>query len=273
MKTRTVTWMIAFVLTSVCVGQRSEEDKRFEEDYTRSERKAVAAYPDTTNSESAMVKRMVELDEQMRKQGDPRYHSPEKPMILAEIAAKELGIKPVGSKPNPSPPQRESAGIRRNTGPVLIDAQAKVAAYDAWIAQGGPLVTKTRQGYKGAGKRYATGPMKGMTVEQAKVKFESLWESTPNSVKEKYQQRAAGGIIPPRGEAPPAVADTSETDRQLAQIRLQQQEAERKRQEMVLQAERERRQIEMQQQEMERKQREIERQQEEIERRQREIER
>lgn len=252
--------MVAIALTGICAGQLSEEglQKRFEEDYTRSERKTVAAYPDTTNSESAMVKRMVELDEQMHKQGDPRYHSPQKPMILAELAAKELGIKPVDSKPNPSPPQRESAGNRRNTGPVLIDAQAKVAAYDEWIAQGGPLVVNTRRGSKGRGPRYGTGPMRGMTVEQAKVKFESLWESTPNSVKDKYRQRAAEGVIPPSKEAPPAVADTSQIDRRLAEIKRQQQEAERKHQEMEWQ--------------VERKQREIERQQEEIKRRQREIE-
>ncbi len=152
-------------------------------------------------------------------------------------------------------------------------AQAKVAAYNAWIAQGGNMVTHTRRGSKGAGPRYATGPMKGMTVEQAKEKFESLWASTPESVKQKYRQRAGEGILPAPAETPKRVADTSETDRQLEQIRLQQQEAERKRQEMVWQAERERRNIELQQQETERKQREIERQQEEIERRQGEIER
>ena len=160
---------------------------------------------------------------------------------------------------------------QQNSG--VAGAQAKAAAYAAWIAQGGNLVTHTRRGAAGAGPRYGTGPMKGMTVEQAKEKFESLWASTPNSVREKYQQRAAGGIIPPSKEAPPAVADTSQIDRRLAEIKRQQQEAERKRQEMEWQAEGERRKIEMQQQETERKQREIERQQEEIERRQREIER
>ncbi len=85
------------------MGQQTEEEKRFEEAYSRSEQNTIAAYPDTTNPQSAIIKRMIELDEQMREQGDQRYHSPDKPMILAELAAKDLGIKAAEAEPNPNP--------------------------------------------------------------------------------------------------------------------------------------------------------------------------
>lgn len=103
MKTQAVTWMVALALTGICVGQETEEEKQFEADYLKSEQRAVATYPDTTDPQSAILKRMVELDKQMLEQGDQRYHSPDKPMILADLAAKELGIKPVAPKPNPVP--------------------------------------------------------------------------------------------------------------------------------------------------------------------------
>jgi hypothetical protein len=84
---------------------RAERDTReqqtFESEYTKSERLAVTYYPDTTNPESAMVKRMIELDTQMRDLGDPLYHSPEKPFLLAKAAARDLGV--IMNKPGNAP--------------------------------------------------------------------------------------------------------------------------------------------------------------------------
>lgn len=119
MKTRAFTWMIAIALSGACMGQQTEEEKRFEEAYTRSEQRTIAAYPDTTNPQSAIIKRMIELDEQMREQGDQRYHSPDKPMILAELAAKDLGIKAVESQLNPNSEPKEPVASDRNVIPEL----------------------------------------------------------------------------------------------------------------------------------------------------------
>lgn len=66
--------------------------EQFERAYTESERKAVTFYPDTAKADSEMVKRMIEIDRFMRDNGDPIYHSPDKPFILAKQAASELGI-------------------------------------------------------------------------------------------------------------------------------------------------------------------------------------
>lgn len=140
------------------------------------------------------------------------------------------------------------------------DAEAKKAAFDAWIAQGGGLIDSSGSAPGSRRPIYRQGPQKGMTHDQARQKFESIWAATPASVREKYRQRASGGTLPPRKQSPVAGVDTSEINRRLAEIERQQQEAERKRQE-----------IEWQQRDAERKQREIEQQQEEIERRQREL--
>lgn len=161
-----------------------------------------------------------------------------------------------------------------NTRPTVSNVQAKEAAFQAWTAQGGGLRFKLGEANAGRSPgRYRSGPMKGMTYEEAKQRFENIWASTPESVKEKYRQRAAGGIIPPRNAPPVAPSVTSQTEERLEEITRQQQEAERKRQEMERDIVRQRREIQRQQEEAERMQREIQRQQEEIERKQREIER
>lgn len=70
----------------------SKEQKSFDAEYAKSERLTVTYYPETTNAQSPMVKRMVEIDAQMRDLGDPLYHSPDKPFLLAKAAARDLGV-------------------------------------------------------------------------------------------------------------------------------------------------------------------------------------
>ena len=68
------------------------EAQRFNDAYVESQRKTVTFYPDTTEEDSPIVKLMVQLDAQMQKLGDPIFNSPDKPFILAKMAAAELGI-------------------------------------------------------------------------------------------------------------------------------------------------------------------------------------
>ena len=65
--------------------QRSVED---------SKRKAVSFYPDTTNKESQLVRRMVEIDNALKEQDNPLYYSADKPFKIAQMAGNDLGIAP-----------------------------------------------------------------------------------------------------------------------------------------------------------------------------------
>lgn len=99
MRTRAVTWIAAFALAGVCVGQQTEEEKRFYADYARSEQQAVAAFPDVGNAATPLARKVAEMDKALAADEDPLYNSADKPLILTRRAAKELGIKPVEAKP------------------------------------------------------------------------------------------------------------------------------------------------------------------------------
>jgi hypothetical protein len=65
--------------------QRSVED---------SKRKAVSFYPDTTDRQSQLVRRMVEIDNALKEQDNPLYYSADKPFKIAQMAGNDLGIAP-----------------------------------------------------------------------------------------------------------------------------------------------------------------------------------
>ena len=65
---------------------------------------------------------------------------------------------------------------------AVPENRAKAAAFDRWMAQGG------RPGRKSG--KFLTGPQKGMTYDQAKQRFEGMWGSAPDALKEKYAKRA-----------------------------------------------------------------------------------
>jgi len=106
--------------------REQQEQNAFERQFEASETKAVTFYPDTTDPDSQMTQRILELDHQMRDLGDPLYHSPDKPFILAKQAAKELGIpmrnpnapaakKSATSKSRPIQPASGNARTTPNT--------------------------------------------------------------------------------------------------------------------------------------------------------------
>jgi hypothetical protein len=118
--------------------QEQEQYDSMERQFRESERKAVTYYPETTDPDSAMTKRIIELDQQMRDLDDPLYSSPDKPFILAKLAAKDLGIPmtnpkaPPAKKPAPTtsrPVNPASGNARTNpkaASPKVIDALAGV---------------------------------------------------------------------------------------------------------------------------------------------------
>lgn len=105
--------------------QKAQEEQAYEDAYRQAERLTLAHYPAAADPNSPLVKRMIELDAQMRDLGDPNYHNPKKPLLLAQAAAVELGIlmvkpgtqaaKPAGNSSR-SPVQPASGNRGTTTG-------------------------------------------------------------------------------------------------------------------------------------------------------------
>ena len=74
---------------------------------------------------------------------------------------------------------------------VVPEAHAKAAAFDTWMAQGGGNPQRM-----GRGGKFHQGPMKGMTLDQAKQAFESKWATVGDGVKEKYAGRSSTDLAP-----------------------------------------------------------------------------
>jgi hypothetical protein len=67
-----------------------EYDRRFED----SKAQAVDSYSFVSEPESEAAKRMQEIDAEMERSKDPTFHDPNKPLIIAQMVAKELRIAP-----------------------------------------------------------------------------------------------------------------------------------------------------------------------------------
>lgn len=102
--------------------QRSQQEQisQFEAAYDKSARLATTYYPDTKKADSPLVKKMEEIDERMKRLGDPIYNSPDKPFQLAKLAAKQLGIpmtdpKAPAKKQSTTRPSLQPAGGNART--------------------------------------------------------------------------------------------------------------------------------------------------------------
>lgn len=112
----------------------AEEERKFYDDYAKSEEKAVGLYPDAAVKDSPLAKEMAKLEAEMLELGDPLYHSTDKPFILAREAAKTLGI-PM-KKPGTAPvkksvqhrPMQPAGGNARTT--TTDSAQKASEAFD-----------------------------------------------------------------------------------------------------------------------------------------------
>jgi hypothetical protein len=133
------------------VQRESQAEQQFYAKFSDSEQTAVKFYPDAAVADSPLAKRMKELDDQAKQLGDPIYHSPDKPFLLAKAAARELGIlmknpaapaKPA-AKANANRPIQPAGGNARTTAPTtavtqIDQAVASVtdeAAYDKLLAE------------------------------------------------------------------------------------------------------------------------------------------
>jgi len=119
------------------VEHETVQQHAYQEAVQRSQKKAVAIYPDTTDANSALVKRMEEIDRQMKADENPLYYSPEKSFKLAQMAANDLGIaprnpqkaaaKPPGKKANASRPIQPASGSARTATPASASTKLESA--------------------------------------------------------------------------------------------------------------------------------------------------
>jgi hypothetical protein len=84
----------------------TEKASAYQTAWAAADAKAVTLYPFASDPNSAGAKRMLEIDADLKANGDPLYHSPDKPLKLAQMAAAELNIAPArkGTTPAPKPP-------------------------------------------------------------------------------------------------------------------------------------------------------------------------
>jgi hypothetical protein len=68
------------------VRQRND----FHSKATSSQARAVQEFPDCAKKDSSLVKEMIALDAEWKEDGNPLYHSPDKPYLLAQRASARL---------------------------------------------------------------------------------------------------------------------------------------------------------------------------------------
>jgi hypothetical protein len=76
------------------LNARHAEVARFNDQADASKVRAIELYPDVTIADSALVKKMIEIDAELKASGNPLFDSADKPLKLTQMAANELGMAP-----------------------------------------------------------------------------------------------------------------------------------------------------------------------------------
>jgi hypothetical protein len=88
--------------------QQMEQASRAEQAFAASEARAVELYPLAADPNSDFGKRMIEIEESFKETGDPTFNDPNKPLIIAQMVAKEMSIAP-RRKGAPAAPAKAAA--------------------------------------------------------------------------------------------------------------------------------------------------------------------
>lgn len=83
-----------FSLERQAERQQAEQVRSYEQKFRGSEAKAIELYDFANKPDSPAGKRMIEIDEMMKDNGDPTYDDPNKPLIIAQMVAREMSIAP-----------------------------------------------------------------------------------------------------------------------------------------------------------------------------------
>lgn len=84
--------------------QQREQATAYETAFSASESKATALYEFASKPDSPAGKRMIEIEEALRDTEDPRYYSPNKPLLIAQMVAAEMNIAPKSKTAAPAKP-------------------------------------------------------------------------------------------------------------------------------------------------------------------------
>ena len=128
-----------------------------------SAQKAAELYPDAAQEGSEFFNRMIEIEQALTHTGDPLINDPNKPLVIAQMAARELNIAPqrkgTAQPPTAAPSQQPrpaarvqmtaplaSPGARVTTAPVPAIEQAieKVSSPEEYEALMNQIVGKRR---------------------------------------------------------------------------------------------------------------------------------
>ena len=87
---------------------QAKQAQAYDAGFTASQAKAAELYDFTTKPDSAGAKRMMEIESDLEANDDPLFHSPDKPLKIAQMVAAELGIAPK-RKGAPAAPAKAAA--------------------------------------------------------------------------------------------------------------------------------------------------------------------
>lgn len=95
-------------------------DAAYDAKFDASLDRANKLYPDAAKADTPFAKRMAEIDRMLEKEGDPLFHSPDKPFRVAAMVAAELGVAPksVTSSAKPAAPAAPKANGPRSLAPI-----------------------------------------------------------------------------------------------------------------------------------------------------------
>jgi hypothetical protein len=91
-------------LVSVRESQEIEQNtKKQDQEFNSSVSKAGELFPDFNEEGGAFYERCQEIDEALKDTGDPRYFEAGKPLMIAQMAARELNVAPNSGNRTPVP--------------------------------------------------------------------------------------------------------------------------------------------------------------------------
>lgn len=89
--------------------QEIQQLNAYDSGFTQSEERAAQFYPQSVDKDSAFGKKMLEIEGNLQATNDPRFHSADKPFLVAQMAAVELNIAPKRQGSTPAPAVRPAA--------------------------------------------------------------------------------------------------------------------------------------------------------------------
>ena len=89
-------------------AQKVHASREYDQKFAASESRATGLYEFASKPDSDGGKRMIEIDNALRENGDPLYESPDKPLRIAQMVAAELNIAP-RKKGTPAAPAKPVA--------------------------------------------------------------------------------------------------------------------------------------------------------------------